>query len=177
MKLNPLKCHFGVASGKFLGFIVNARGIEANPEKIWAIRNLQTPRTIKQVQSLNGKVAALSRFISKSTDKCIPFFDLIRKGKRNFEWTAECEGAFQSLVQHLSTPPILSKPVNHEQLYLYLAVSENAISAALVREEDRVQKPVYYVSKRLTGAERNYPKLEKLAYCLVIASRKLRPYF
>lgn len=136
MKLNQLKCHFGVASGKFLGFIVNARGIEANPEKIWAIMNLQTPRTIKQVQSLNGKVAALSRFISKSTDKCIPFFDLIRKGKRNFEWTTECEGAFQSPVQHLSTPPILSKPVDHEQLYLYLAVSENAISAALVREED-----------------------------------------
>lgn len=53
MKLNPLKCHFGVASEKFLGFIVNARGMEANPEKIWAIINLQTPRTIKQVQSLN----------------------------------------------------------------------------------------------------------------------------
>ena len=119
----------------------------------------------------------MSRFISKSTDKCIPFFDLIRKGKRNFEWTTECEGAFRSLVQHLSTPPILSKPVDHEQLYLYLAVSEHAISAALVREEDKVQNPVYYVSKRLTGAERNYLRLEKLAYCLVIASRKLRPYF
>lgn len=56
-------------------------------------------------------------------------------------------------------------------------MSENAISAALIREEDRIQRPVYYISKRLTGAERNYPKLEKLAYCLVIASRKLRPYF
>src|SRR5574338_956581 len=76
MKINPLKCSFGVASGKFLGFIVNARGIEANPEKIQAIRDVQAPRTIKQVQSLNGKVAALSRFISKATDKCIPFFDV-----------------------------------------------------------------------------------------------------
>ena len=62
-------------------------------------------------------------------------------------------------------------------LYVYLAVSQHAISMALVREEDRVQKPIYYVSKRLTGVERNYPKIEKLAYCLVIASRKLRPYF
>ena len=177
MNLNPLRYHFGVASEKFLGFIVNSRGIEANPEKIWAIRNLETPKTIKQVQSLNGKVAALRRFISKSTDKCIPFFDLIRKGKRNFEWTAECESAFQALVQHLSTPPILSKPTDHEKLFVYLAISENAISVALIREEDKIQKPVYYVSKRLTGAERNYPKLEKLAYCLVIASRKLRPYF
>lgn len=91
--------------------------------------------------------------------------------------TTECEGAFRALLQHLSTPPILSKPINHEKLYLYLAVLENAISAALIREEDRVQKSVYYISKRLTGAERNYPKLEKLAYCLVISSRKLRPYF
>ena len=72
---------------------------------------------------------------------------------------------------------MLSKPTDHEMLYVYLAVSPHAISAALVREEDRVQKPVYYVSKRLMGAERNYPKIEKLAYCLVIASRKLRPYF
>ena len=77
MKLNPLKCHFGVAFGKFLGFIVNARGIEASPDKIWAIRNLETSKTITQFQSLNGKVEALSRFISKSTDKCIPFIDLI----------------------------------------------------------------------------------------------------
>src|SRR5574338_22989 len=133
MKLNPLKCHFGVASRKFLGFIVNARGIEANPEKIWAIRNMETPRTIKQVQSLNGKVATLSRFISKSTDKCIPFFDLIKKRKQNFGWTTECEGAFRALIQHLSTPPILSNPINHEKLYIYLTVSENAISAALIR--------------------------------------------
>ena len=147
MKLNPLKCNFGVASRKFLGFIVNARGIEANPEKIWAIRNLETPKTIKQVQSLNGKIAALSRFISKSTEICIPFFDLIRKGKRNFEWTMECKGAFRALIQHLSTPPILSKPIDHEKLYIYFAVSENAISAALIREEDRVQKSVYYIRK------------------------------
>lgn len=177
MKLKPLKCHFGVASGKFLEFIVNARGIEANPEKIWTIQNLKTPRTIKQVQSLNGKMTALSRFISKSTNKYIPFFDLIRKGKQNIEWNEECKGAFRALVQHLSTPPILSKPIDHERLYIYLAVSENAISAALIREEDFIQRLVNYISTQLTGVERNYPKLEKMAYCLVVASRKLYPYF
>ena len=126
---------------------------------------------------MNGKVAALSRFISRATDKCIPFFDVIKKGKRNFEWTSDCEEAFRALVRHLESPPVLSKPVDHEMLYVYLAISQHAISTALVREEDQVQKPVYYVSKHLTGAERNYPKIEKLAYCLVIASRMLRPYF
>ena len=98
MKLNPLKCSFGVASGKFLGFIVSSRGIEINPSQIAAIRNIEEPRRIKDVQSLAGKVAALSRFISKATNKCVPFFDLIKRGKKNFEWTPDCVEAFRNLL-------------------------------------------------------------------------------
>ena len=82
MKLNPQKCSFGVGSGKFLGYIVNTRGIEANPAKIRALLNMKSPTKIKEVQSLTGKVAALSRFISKSTDKCVPFFNLLRGNKK-----------------------------------------------------------------------------------------------
>ena len=74
MKLNPSKCVFGVTVGKFLGFMVFQRGIEVNPEKVWAILELKPPRTVKTVQSLNGKVAALNRFVSKATDKGLPFF-------------------------------------------------------------------------------------------------------
>ena len=74
MKLNPSKCAFGVTAGKFLGFMVSQRGIEVNPEKVRAILELEPPRTVKAVQSLNGKVAALNRFVSKATDKCLPFF-------------------------------------------------------------------------------------------------------
>ena len=90
MKLNPQKCTFGVASGKFLGFIVNMRGIEANPEKIMSFLEMPSPRSRKEVQSLTGKVAALNHFISKSTDKCLPFYNLLR-GNKKFEWTEECE--------------------------------------------------------------------------------------
>ena len=74
MKLNLSKCVFGVTAGKFLGFMVSQRGIEVNPEKVRAILKLEPPRTVKAVQSLNGKVAALNRFVSKVTDKCLPFF-------------------------------------------------------------------------------------------------------
>jgi len=81
MKLNPLKCSFGLASGKFLGFLVNSQGNGANLEKKKAIKDIQMPEILKHVQSFNGKVAALSCFISKATDKCNPFFDLIKKGK------------------------------------------------------------------------------------------------
>ena len=74
MKLNPSKCVFGVTAGKFLSFMVSQRGIEVNPEKVWAILELEPPRTVKAMQSLNGKVAALNRFVSKATDKRLPFF-------------------------------------------------------------------------------------------------------
>ena len=176
MRLNPLKCAFGVGSGKFLGFMVNERGIEANPDKIQALLDMQSPEKSKQVQSLTGRVAALNRFVSRATDRCLPFFDVL-KGNKKFQWNEECEQAFQDLKQYLGQPPLLSKPKDGETLILYLAVSPHAISAALMREEDGIQRPVYFVSKRLIDAETRYPEMEKLALALLIASRKLRPYF
>ena len=144
MKLNPSKCAFGVSSGKFLGFIVSQRGIKANPEKVRAILEMRSPRTTKEVQSLTGRVAALNRFVSKATDKCLPFFKTLKKA---FAWTDECEAAFQELKHYLSNPPLLSPSKEGEDLFLYLAVSVIAVSAALIREENRVQLPVYYVSQ------------------------------
>ena len=87
MKLNPSKCVFGISSGKFLGFMVSQRGIEANPDKIKAILEMAPPRTVKEVQSLTGRVAALNRFISQATNRCLPFFKRLRKA---FTWTDEC---------------------------------------------------------------------------------------
>ena len=137
---------------------------------------MPSPRKHKDVQNLTGRMTALSRFISKSTDRCLPFFNLLRGGKK-FEWTEECELAFQELKKHLTEPPILSKTIMGETLYLYLATTEHAISAVLVREDQKVQKPVYYVSKRLLGTESRYPLMEKFALSLIHSSRKLRPYF
>ena len=105
MRLNPGKCAFGVTAGKFLGFMVSQRGIEANPDKIRAIMEMAPPRNVKEVQSLNGKIAALNRFVSRVTDKCLPFF---RTLKRSFEWTTECQQAFEKLKAYLSSPPLLS---------------------------------------------------------------------
>ena len=87
MKLNPRKCAFGVTVGKFLGFMVSQRGIEAKPDKIRAIMEMTPLRNVKEVQSLNRKVAALNRFVSRATDKCLPFFHTLKKF---FEWTDEC---------------------------------------------------------------------------------------
>uniref|UniRef100_A0A7N2MBY2 Uncharacterized protein n=1 Tax=Quercus lobata TaxID=97700 RepID=A0A7N2MBY2_QUELO len=174
MKLNPGKCAFGMTVGKFLGFMVSQRGIKSNPDKIQAIIEMAPPKNVKEVQSLNGKVAALNRFVLRATDKCLPFF---RTLKKSFERTDECQRAFEELKAYLSSPPLLSPSQPGEELFLYLAASPIAVSAALIREEDRVQKPVYYASRALCGAEERYPPMEKLAFALVTVARKLKPYF
>ena len=81
MRLNPAKCAFGVGSGKFLGLMVSKRGIEANPDKIKAILDMESPKSIKDVQKLTGRLAALGRFISKFGEKCLPFFKVLKKVK------------------------------------------------------------------------------------------------
>uniref|UniRef100_A0A2N9HYA4 Reverse transcriptase/retrotransposon-derived protein RNase H-like domain-containing protein n=1 Tax=Fagus sylvatica TaxID=28930 RepID=A0A2N9HYA4_FAGSY len=149
-------------------------GIEANPDKIKAVLEMTPPRTIKEVQSLTGRVAALNRFVSRAIDKCLPFFKTLRKA---FIWTDECQKSFEELKMYLTSPPLLSPSQRDETLFLYLAVSPTAVSSALIREEGNTQLPVYYTSKAFQGAEERYPAMEKLALALVIAARKLRPYF
>ena len=143
-KLNPSKCAFRVTAGKFLGFMVSQRGIKVNLEKVRVIMELAPPKTVKDVQSLNGKIATLNKFVSRATDKCLPFF---RTLKRSFEWTDECQQTFENLEVYISSPLLLSPSKPGEELYLYLAVSQVVVSAALVREEDGSQKPVYFTSR------------------------------
>ena len=174
MKLNPSKCAFGVSVGKFLGFIANNQGIEANPDKIKVVLDMPPPSNIKEVQHLTGRIVALSRFVSKASDKCQPFFQVLKKA---FQWDAHYEEAFIALKTYLSSPPILVSPSEGELLTLYLAVSDFSTNVVLVKDNDRVQQPVYYCSRALRGAEERYLKMEKLILTLVTAAQKLRPYF
>ena len=163
-----------ISAGKFLGLIVNHRGIEANPDKIKAVLDMPSPSGLKEVQYLTGRISTLSRFVSRASDKCQPFFQVLKKA---FQWDTKCEEAFSALKIYLSSPPILVSPVEGELLTLYLAVSEFSTSAVLIRDKERVQHPVYYCSRALRGVEDRYPRMEKLIFALVTATRKLRPYF
>ena len=98
------------------------------------------PKNVKEVQSLTRRVAVLNRFISKATDECLPFFKVLRKA---FEWTDECQRAFEGLKAYLTSTPLLSPSKPGEELYLHLAVSPHAMSLALIKEEGKVQKPIY----------------------------------
>jgi len=109
LKLNPEKCVFKVEVGKFLGFLLTERGIEANPEKCAAIIDMRSPISVKEVQQLIGRMAALSRFVSVGGDKGHHYFQCLRRNNR-FVWTRECEKAFEKLKNYLASPPVLCKP-------------------------------------------------------------------
>ena len=176
LRLNASKCSFGVGSGKFLGYMVTHKGIEVNPDKIKAIDNLRSPRNPKEVQKLTGMAAALNRFISRSADRCRPFFLLINKWK-GFEWTKECATAFQQLKDYLARPPIMSSPEPDEILFAYIVVAPYVVSLVLIRADGGVQRPVYYVSKSLHETEVRYLPLEKAILAIVLGTRKLPHYF
>ena len=171
LRLNASKCTFGVSSGKFLGHIVSRRGIKPNPDQIAALVDSVKLKNIKQVQRLTGMVTALDRFISRSADKCKPFFRLLGKMSK-FVWNEECSVAFQGIKAYLSTPPCLSIPDPGEQLFLYLAVS-----AVLVQEFMQEQKPVFFVSKAMDETELRYLPLEKAALAVLQVTKKLPHYF
>ncbi|KAL0406282.1 UNVERIFIED_CONTAM: Enzymatic polyprotein [Sesamum latifolium] len=122
------------------------------------------------------RIAALSRFISKSAEKSLPFFKTLRKAK-TFEWGTPCQLAFEELKTYLARLPLLVKPSPGKNLYLYLSAAPQAVSSVLIREEDGKQLPIYYVSKVLNGAEGRYTPIEKMALALVVTARRLRPYF
>ncbi|CAA0840081.1 Unknown protein, partial [Striga hermonthica] len=176
MKLNPAKCSFGVKSGKFLGYMVTRRGIEVNPEKVRAVIEMQPPTKVKEVQILTGRIAGLSRFISKVAEKSGPLFKTLRKSSK-FQWTEEAQKAFEELKRMLVDLPLLAKPAQGEDLVLYISIGEAAVSSVLLREEGAAQFPIYYVSKVMQGAERRYSEIEKGALAVVVTVRKLRPYF
>ncbi|CAL8996497.1 unnamed protein product [Prunus brigantina] len=145
MRLNPTKCAFGVASGKFLGFMISQR--------------------------------ALTRFISKATDRCAPFFKALKGSKRSITWTAECDKAFSELKEYMSRAPLLSTPEPGDTLMVYLSISATAVSSVLIQTKEGAEHPVHYVSKALQDAEARYSDIEKLAFALVVSARRLRPYF
>jgi ribonuclease HI/dsDNA-binding SOS-regulon protein len=183
LKLNPTKCYFGVSAGQLLGFLVSARGIEANPKKIQAILTMGKPTKLHDVQKLTGRIAALSRFVARLGEKALSFYALMKKSDDKFEWIEEADTAFAQLKKVLSTPPVLVAPNEKESLLLYIAAIHQVVSTVLVvkrSEEGKahgVQRPVYFLSEVLSPTKQRYPHYQKLAYSVFTTARKLRQYF
>ncbi|GKC02191.1 reverse transcriptase domain-containing protein [Tanacetum coccineum] len=169
MKLNPKKCTFGMREGTFLGYKVNADGLKVCPDKVEAVLSLSSPKCLKDVQKLNGKLASLNRFLSKSAEKSLPFFKTLKKctKKSDFQWTAEAETAFKQMKKLIAKLPMLTAPKEKKELIVYLAAAKEAISAVLMTERNGKQMPIYFVSRALQGPEINYTPMEKMILALL----------
>ena len=176
LKMNPLKCAFGVTSGKFLGFIVRHRGIEIDQAKIKAIQEMPEPKNLKELRGLQGRLAYIRRFISNLAGRCHPFSHLMKKDA-SFEWDESCQKAFQSIKNYLSSPPVLGAPIKGKPLILYIAAQERSLGAMCAQDgDDGKEVALYYLSRTLVGAEMNYSPIEKICLALVFVVQKLRHY-
>jgi hypothetical protein len=133
MMLNPKKYVFGVSSGKFLGYMVSAQGINSNPMKVEAIKKLQPPQTWREIQKMGGMMATLSRFMSKSGERDMPFYKLLGKAD-GFQWDNQAMVAFIELKQYLKSLPTLIPPKEDDVLLLYIATTDAVVSTIITVE-------------------------------------------
>jgi hypothetical protein len=152
----------------------------ATPDTIKALIEMQDPVSVKDVQNLTRRVVALNRFIPRVVERSLPFFQVLRSSK-NFQWSETQKQAFQELKNYLSNMTKLCPPEPKSPLLLYLSASNSAVSVVLVQDKEEGGKfkqiPVYFASEALSGPKLFYSELEKIAYAVVMAARKLRHYF
>ncbi|WRX22815.1 Reverse transcriptase domain - like 10 [Theobroma cacao] len=177
LRLNLTKCTFGVTSGRLLGFIVSERGIEVDPDKVQAIRDLSPPKTQKEVRGFLEKLNYIARFISQLTLKCDPILKLLHKHNPG-AWNEECQVAFDKVKEYLLSPPVLVPLVVRRPLFLYLTINEGSIGCVLGQHDETGKKEmaVYYLSKKFTEYESKYSSLEKMCCALAWTVHRLRQY-
>nr|GEW04988.1 reverse transcriptase domain-containing protein [Tanacetum cinerariifolium] len=178
MKLNPKKYTFGVEKGMFLGYKVNNKRLKVCPDKVDAVLSLPSPKFLKDVQKLNGKLASLNRFLAKSAKKSLPFFKTYKKctKKNDFHWTIEAEEAFKQMKQLIAELPMLTAPMEKEELTVYLATAKETISAVLMTKKEAKQMPIYFVSKALRDLIVERPKEDSLDTLMEVEEELLEPW-
>jgi len=136
------------------------------------------PSSKKEVQKLTGRVAALNKFILRLAEGNLPFFKVLMGGDK-VEWGPEQSEAFKQLKNYTATNLLVTVPEPETPLLLYVVASKHAVSAVLVKKEQKgiIQRPIYYVSKALSRAKLNHIKIKKIAYVVLTVSRKLKHYF
>ncbi|KAI5343556.1 hypothetical protein L3X38_011432 [Prunus dulcis] len=177
LKMNPKKCAFGVSSGKFLEFQVHLRGIDVDLEKTRTLNSLAPPRNLKELKSFIGRLSYIRRSIPSLAATMSVFTPLLKKGKP-YEWSKECQEAYQQVQQIITKLPTMRAPIPGLLLKLHLAATNTAVGALLAQDDHGGEEsPIYYVSRQLMGAETRYPRIELLCLALVYAVQCLRHYF
>ncbi|GKV53168.1 hypothetical protein SLEP1_g59706 [Rubroshorea leprosula] len=178
LKMNPLKCAFGVTAGNFLGFLVHERGLEVDKNKARAVIEARPPQNKKELQRFLGQVNFLRRFISNLTGKTRVFSPLLKlQPDAYFKWERQHQAALDAIKEYLSKLPVLVPPVKNKPLLLYISAADESIGCLLAQENSNKQEQaVYYLSRALNPTEVKYSSVEKLCLALFFAAIKLRHY-
>jgi hypothetical protein len=176
LKLHPGKCFLGMESGVLLGHVVSKQGLEVDSDKVRAILALLAPTTVREVRGFLGCVGYYRRFIISYAKVATPLTELLKR-ETDFVWTDRRQQAFEELKKALTTAPILSPPDWEQEFHVILDASGWCLGAILWQcGEDRREKPIYYASRQMSPAERNYTTTEREALAVVYACKKFRHY-
>jgi hypothetical protein len=175
VKVNLEKCQFMVQEVKYLGHILSSEGIKPNEEKIKAIVQAPPPQNVSQLRAFLGMVMFYSKFLKNLNGILTPMYQLLKKGEK-FEWTEGCQKAFLECKRELCGKHLLEHYDPKKPIVITCDACNDGISGILSHRIDGHEKPVFYVSRKLTKAEQNYPILHREALALVFAAEKFYKY-
>lgn len=176
LKLHPGKCFFGMSSGVLLGHVVSQSGLQVDVEKVRVILSLLPPTSVKEIRGFLGCVGYYRRFIDGYAKKAIPLTELLKKDT-DFEWTGKRQQAFEDLKIQLAKAPILSVPDWMKEFHVTVDASGWCLGSILWQQNtDKRENPIYYASRQMSLAERNYTTTEREALAVVYSCKKFRHY-
>ena len=179
LRLKLKKCSFLKSETTYLGFVINNQGVIPEKRKVDIIRNLLPPKTVREVRSFIGMCSYYRRFIPHFSEIAEPIISLTRKFAR-FNWTDECQVAFDKLKDKLVELPLLSFPDPSLPYQLYTDASDKCIGACLTQfvslDGEQVERPIYYLSHRLSDTQTRWSTIEKEAYAIYYSLQKLDHY-
>ena len=176
LQLKPSKCHFELTEIELLGFVVSAQGIRPLSDKTAAISELSHPTDVKGVRSFLGMVGYYRQCIEGFATLSLPLTELT-KTKNPFIWGEEQQASFNQLKMALTTAPVLAHPDPTKPYILYTDASDKAVGAILVQKDlAQVERVIAYISHKLSGTQLSWPTIEKEAFGVVYALKKLHPY-
>lgn len=174
--LKVSKCHFHVKETEFLGFTINADGITMQSKKLDSILKFETPNSVSKIRSFLGIINYYRRFIPDLSVKSLPLIELTKKNS-NFNWTTECQNAYDELKKCFSENVTLIHPDFNKPLLLHTDASNFAIGAVLSQFDDKKRlRPIAYYSRKLSDSERNYTIYDKELLAIIAAFKQWRPY-
>lgn len=174
LKIEPSKCNILHTEIKYLGHFICQDGIKPTGDNIKAIKDMKTPKTIRDVRSFLGTVNFYGKFIPNIAEKRKPLNELLKKNVK-FIWSAECEKAFEELKNFLISEPLLVRPNYNDTFVLTTDASDYAIGAVLTNDKTN-DHPIAYASRALIGAERKYFTIEKELLAIVWAVDHFKHY-